>query len=178
MMAIPRLVVRTARRLLRDVQRTFCTARARMRAGRIGKGVRVNRATLFTRFTEVGDYANFNGMVVRGNGAVAIGRYFHSGRDCNIITSFHNYNGGSRIPYGPGTEDIHKPVTIDDFVWIGDGVTILGGSHIGEGAVIQAGSTVVSDIPAMAVAGGHPARVFTYRDKEHFLRLKEQGLFH
>lgn len=53
-----------------------------------------------------------------------------------------------------------------------------GGVLIGEGAIIQAGSVVVSDIPACAIAGGHPAKVFKFRDKEHYYRLKEEGKFH
>lgn len=35
-----------------------------------------------------------------------------------------------------------------------------GGVTIGEGAIIQAGSVVVSDIPKYAIAGGSPAKVF------------------
>ena len=54
----------------------------------------------------------------------------------------------------------------------------LGGVHIGEGAIIQAGSVVVSDIPPYAIAGGHPAKVFKYRDIDHFEYLKGIGAFH
>lgn len=28
------------------------------------------------------------------------------------------------------------------------------------------------------IVGGNPAKVFMYRDKEHFYKLKEQGKFH
>ena len=35
---------------------------------------------------------------------------------------------------------------------VGDG--LLGGVRIGEGAIIQAGSVVVSDIPSCGIAGG------------------------
>ena len=54
---------------------------------------------------------------------------------------------------------------------------VLGGVTIGEGAIIQAGSVVVKDIPPLAIAGGHPAVPFKYRDKEHYYRLKELGQF-
>ena len=50
-------------------------------------------------------------------------------------------------------------IKIDDKVWIGFGVTVLNGVHIGEGAVIGSGSVVTSDIPAWSVAAGNPARV-------------------
>jgi acetyltransferase-like isoleucine patch superfamily enzyme len=55
---------------------------------------------------------------------------------------------------------------------------VLGGVTIGEGAIIQAGSVVVSDIPSLAIAGGHPARVFKNRDGAHYERLKRGGRFY
>ena len=81
------------------------------------------------------------------------------------MTSNHNYEGGA-IPY----DDMAwvKDVVIGDFVWLGSRVIILPGVTIGEGAIIQAGAVVVRDIPPCAIAGGNPAEVFKYRDKEHF----------
>ena len=72
---------------------------------------------------------------------------------------------------------ITRDVTIGENVWIGEGVTILAGVTIGEGAVIQAASCVTSDVPPLAIAGGHPAKVFKYRDEDHYYRLKKQGKF-
>ena len=114
-------------------------------------------------------------MSIQGNGKVVIGNYFHSGEDCLIITHNHNYDTGDSIPYDKTY--IYKDVIIEDFVWIGSRVTILPGVRIGEGAVIQAGSVVSSDIPSYAVAGGNPAKVFKYRDIEHFKKLKEEQKF-
>lgn len=54
---------------------------------------------------------------------------------------------------------------------------ILGGVTIGEGAVIQAGSVVCKDVPPLAIAGGHPAIPFKFRDKEHYYKLKKAGKF-
>jgi len=116
-------------------------------------------------------------MAIKGNSNVTIGRYFHSGTGCKLMTTNHNFEGGSRIPYGPGEEDVHQDIKIGDFVWLGDDVTVLGGVEIGEGAVIQVGSVVVGNIPPLAVAGGHPAKVFKYRDQARFEELKSQGKF-
>lgn len=52
------------------------------------------------------------------------------------------------------------------------------GVTIGEGAIIQAGAVVVSDIPPCAIAGGAPAKVFKYRNKEHYYKLKQEKKFH
>lgn len=135
-----------------------------------GKRLRVNNYSKFNKNTYIGDYANFSGMTIQGRGRVTIGNYFHSGQDCLIISENHNYEG-KEIPYD--STYIVKEVVIDDFVWIGFRVIILGGVHIGEGAVIQASSVVVSDIPSYAIVGGNPAKVFKYRDIEHFMELKE-----
>lgn len=51
------------------------------------------------------------------------------------------------------------PVRIDDKAWIGFNSIVLKGVHIGEGAVVGAGSVVTRDVPAWTVVGGNPARV-------------------
>ncbi|MBQ4057555.1 MAG: acyltransferase [Lachnospiraceae bacterium] len=150
------------------------TSYVRCRSGSCGKRLIVNGKTHVNRKTHIGNFVNFNGMNIQGSGKVYFGDYFHSGIECMVITDVHNYEG-SKIPYDETT--ICKDVVIDDCVWIGSRVTILGGVHIGEGAIIQAGSTVVSDIPECAIAGGHPAKVFKYRDKEHYYKLKSEKRF-
>jgi acetyltransferase-like isoleucine patch superfamily enzyme len=161
-----------------DLRHRYYAWRIRRKAAFCGHGLTVNAPSVVTANTRIGDHVNFNGMCIVGEGAVVIGSYFHSGSDCRIITSFHNFDHGSRLPYGPGTEDLHQAVKIENCVWFGDRVMVLGGITIGEGAIIQAGSVVVSDVPALAIAGGHPAKVFKHRDKEHYETLKQKGLFY
>lgn len=128
-----------------------------------------------THKTYLGENVNFNGMAISGEGRVIIGDNFHSGPGCQIITSFHNYEG-NEIPYD--STFIDKNVEIGDCVWLGNNVIILGGVSIGEGAIIQAGSVVCKDIPAFAIAGGHPAIPFKYRNQEHYETLKKMKKFH
>lgn len=130
----------------------------------------------FTKNTHLGKNCNFNGMIIRGNGQVIIGDNFHSGKNVLIINSNHKYDGGDAIPYDT-KEVINKDIFIDDNVWIGDRVLILGGVSIGEGAIIQAGAVVTKDIPKYAIAGGNPAKVFKHRDIEHYERLKNEKKF-
>jgi acetyltransferase-like isoleucine patch superfamily enzyme/tetratricopeptide (TPR) repeat protein len=54
-------------------------------------------------------------------------------------------------------------IVIGDGAWLGCGVIVLQGVHIGKGAVIGAGSVVTHDIPDSAVAVGSPARVVKMR---------------
>lgn len=54
-------------------------------------------------------------------------------------------------------------IIVDDDVWIGYAATIMSGVHIGQGAVIAAGSVVTRDVPPYAIVGGVPAKVIKYR---------------
>jgi chloramphenicol O-acetyltransferase type B len=137
--------------------------------------LRVNGPTFVTKHTTLGKNVSFNGMKIMGNGAVKIGDNFHSGTGCTILTQIHNYEGDA-LPYD--NKVILKNTEIGDNVWFGNNITILGGVKIGNGVIIQAGSVVVSDIPDYAIAGGHPAKVFKYRDIEHYQKLISEKKFH
>lgn len=141
----------------------------------VGNDLSVNGKSYVTSKTELGDNINFNGIKIQGHGKVIIGNNFHSGIECMIITDIHNYDTGSAIPYDETI--ISKDIIIKDNVWIGNRVMILAGVTIEEGAIIQAGSVVVNDIPKYAIAGGHPAKIFKNRDIEHYEKLKKEKNF-
>jgi acetyltransferase-like isoleucine patch superfamily enzyme len=52
----------------------------------------------------------------------------------------------------------HRPVTLEDDVWIGFNSAVLKGVTIGRGAVVGACSVVTHDVPPYAVVVGNPAR--------------------
>lgn len=136
--------------------------------------VTVNGLTYVNSKTRLGHNVHFNGMRILGNGVVLIGDNFHSGMDCVMLTEVHNYKG-NKIPYDE--TNILKEIIIEDNVWLGHGVMILGSVTIGEGAIIQAGAVVVKDVPKLGIAGGNPAAVFKYRDEAHYNLLKDEGKF-
>lgn len=84
---------------------------------------------------------------------ISIGLSSGIGWNSNVFDS----NGHELIVDGE-TRPPSKPVSIGDHVWIGTGVTILGAT-IGDGAVVGAGSVVVSAVPSKALAAGNPARI-------------------
>jgi chloramphenicol O-acetyltransferase type B len=141
-----------------------------------GPELSVNFFSGVTSSTVLGRNVNFNGMAIRGRGRVVIGDNFHSGHGCLMITDNHNYDSGNAIPYDNTL--VVKDIRIEDNVWLGDRVIILGGVALGEGAIVQAGSVVTKDVPKCAIVGGHPAKIFKYRNIEHYERLKSQGRFH
>ena len=63
--------------------------------------------------------------------------------------------GGSGILGHPSTKG---DVIIGNDVWIGFGVTIMSGIHIGDGAVIAANACVVKDVAPYNIVGGNPAK--------------------
>ena len=140
-----------------------------------GKCLKVNNRCIFTRNTEIGDYCNFNGMIISGAGHVKFGNYFHSGKECLIITQNHNYEG-NKIPYDETY--VLKSVEIGDCVWFGHRVIVTGNVTIGEGAIIAAGSVVCKDVPPCAIVGGNPAKIIKYRNIDHYYKLKQSGAFH
>jgi len=100
--------------------------------------------------------------VVR-NGSFKIGDNVYINRNCNIICQ-REISIGENTSIGPnvliydhdhcfgcdGIEEGFKtaPVIIEKNCWIGAGVIILRGTHIGEGSVIGAGTLLKGYIPA------------------------------
>lgn len=162
-------------RILRRVRTKLCTLICKGSAEQVGNGVHINHMCKFSRNTVIGNNCHFNGLRISGNGRVVIGDNFHSGENIRILTTFHNFDRGEAIPYD--NTSYSKDVIIEDNVWLGESVMILGGVTIGEGAVIQARSVVCKDVPPLAIAGGHPAVMFKKRDEEHYYKLKSEGKF-
>lgn len=56
-------------------------------------------------------------------------------------------------------------------VWIGQNATIMPGVHIGDGAIIGAGSVVAGDVEPYAIVAGNPARLVRRRFDEELVGL-------
>jgi acetyltransferase-like isoleucine patch superfamily enzyme len=152
-----------------NTRRTAFWSDVAARSGVVTEGrARFNDESLLSGNVTLGDDFHTNGLFVHGGGAVTIGRSFHSGPECLILTESHNFRGQA-LPYD--AERVYGDVTIGDHVWLGTRVTVLPGVTIGDGAIIQAGSVVVRDVPPLAIAGGSPAVPFAWRDEEHYHRL-------
>lgn len=63
----------------------------------------------------------------------------------------------NRFALNPTQQETVKPVSVGHRVWIGANVKIGAGVSLGDNCVIGAGSTVLHDIPANAIAFGNPA---------------------
>lgn len=150
------------------------TINAKLRAKKLGKNLRIGGKSKLNGNAYIGNYNSFNGIKVVGAGKFITGDYIHCGQEILVLTQNHNYED-EFLPYGYGI--IKKDVTIGNCVWIGSRVTLLPGTKIGEGAIIQGGAVVHGEIPPLAIAGGNPAKVFKYRNKEHYEQLKKENKF-
>jgi acetyltransferase-like isoleucine patch superfamily enzyme len=78
-----------------------------------------------------------------------------------VITDTQGHGDGPHV--GPTA-----PVTIGDRAWIGAKALVLGGAHIGDGAVVAAGAVVSGDVPAGAIIAARPGQcIKTLRNTSH-----------
>jgi acetyltransferase-like isoleucine patch superfamily enzyme len=95
------------------------------------------------------------------------------GRGC-LFASFayvsdhdHDFSDPMDPPRSNGRV-VAAPVTIGDYVWLGQRAIVLKGVTIGQRSIIGAGSVVTRDVPEYSIAVGSPARVI--RRWDHQLR--------
>lgn len=90
----------------------------------------------------------------------------------------HGFYGDMNIHDSPDTKPLlrklsYKEVIIEDNVWIGEGVCVLPGVHIGKGSIIGANSVVSKNIPPFSIAVGIPAKVIKRYDfnKKEWIKI-------
>lgn len=113
----------------------------------------------------MGDYARIssNNVILNNKGCFVMGKYSLASTGLNVVPDGHTSTVGIPIRL-LGDSHIHdkvEDVIVDEDVWIGMNVTLLGGAHIGRGCVIGANSLVLKGTvaPPYAVLVGTPARI-------------------
>lgn len=92
---------------------------------------------------------------------ITIKRYTVISMNCVIVTNNHKSTVGiPQILLGiSGLNDQSHNTTIEEDVWLGANVTVVGVDRIGRGSLIGACSTVTHDVPPYAIMVGSPARI-------------------
>lgn len=128
---------------------------------------------------EVGkeSYGELNVITFNHNSRLLIGSYCSIAQHVTFLLDVeHHIDHISTFPFlakclNGGDEAFSKgDIQVDDDAWIGYGATILSGVHIGQGAVIAAGSVVTKDVPPYAIVGGVPAKVIKYRFDQDMIK--------
>lgn len=90
---------------------------------------------------------------------IIIDDYSGVGANSNLYDSdFHAMDAATRRNQKSINEANSKEIIIGKDVWIASNVTILKGVHVGDEAIIAAGSVVTRSVAAKTVVAGNPAR--------------------
>ncbi len=100
--------------------------------------------------------------VLLGQGGISIGEDCLLSPSVTVVSENHIYADPSVPIRAQGEQRLHTVIERD--VWIGAGAVILGGSHIGQGAVVAAGAVVRGVVEPGTIVGGVPARVIGHRE--------------
>jgi putative colanic acid biosynthesis acetyltransferase WcaF len=126
----------------------------RLFGAEIGKNVIVRPSATVTYpwKVKIGDYAWIgDNVVIYSFADITIGK--------NAVVSQKSYLCAGTHDYRSPTFAIHSlPIVIEDDVWVAADVFIAPGVTIGRGAVVGSRSSVFTDLPAMMVCIGSPAR--------------------
>lgn len=105
---------------------------------------------------EIGDNCGFSGTVIGAALHIKLGNNVRCGANTLITdTDWH-------------TDDYRtnkdREIIIEDNVWLGYGVKVLKGVHIGKNSLVGANSVVTKDIPADVVVAGNPCKIIRQLD--------------
>lgn len=137
--------------------RSFCGTLMFIKCGKntdIGRHISFSSNIELGNNSSIGDFAHIQGSLIVGDNVMIAPH-------CAFIATDHNISD-TTVPMNT-QGDYNKTIVIDDDVWIGYGVIILKGVHIGKGAVCAAGAVVTKDVPSYTIVGGVPAKVIKRR---------------
>ena len=100
-------------------------------------------------------------VYLNGFGGIEIGDKVMIGANTMFFAHDHIFGDLSKPMWSQGLAA--KSIKIEDNVYIGCNVLIMGGVIVHEGAVIGAGSVVTKDVPSNTVVAGVPAKVVSVR---------------
>lgn len=108
----------------------------------------------------IGDNTGMSQVSITCTKSIQIGSNVKIGAGTLIFdTNFHSTDWQVRRDHKSDMESAKKSeVVIGDDAFIGTRCIICKGVHIGERAIVAAGSVVVKDIPADCIAGGNPCK--------------------
>lgn len=120
--------------------------------------VRIMAGTTFAGFpVKIGHNVQFGKECKVGTPVVFGNNILMASRVCFVGRNDHAIDVPGQLIWNGKREDCGCTYVNDD-VWMGHNVTVVGPLRIGRGSVIAAGAVVTRDIPECEVWGGVPAR--------------------
>jgi len=129
-------------------------------AKHIGINVKIDPGVIINNIENlsIGDNVSINPYCfLIASGGITIGSNVSIAHHTSIVSESHTWEDeDTPISYNP---IVPTPVTIDDDVWIGCGVRIIGPCHIHSRSIIAAGAVVKGKIESHKIYGGVPAKI-------------------
>ena len=123
----------------------------------IRKGAKLGLLCVVNKFPKgdlsnlsVGDFSVVGDCDLALHSKIIIGRSVVISDGTKLLTGSHDI-------FSSNWRQISSPIIIDDYVWLATGSILLGGSKVGRGVVVAAGSVVSGIIPSSALVKGNPA---------------------
>jgi acetyltransferase-like isoleucine patch superfamily enzyme len=108
----------------------------------------------------IGAHSRINrNCTLDARGGLVIGENVSISPEVAILTAAHRHDD-------PEFRVENRPVTVEDYTWIGTRATILPGVTLGRGCVVAAGAVVARNVPPFAIVAGVPARRIGTRPEE------------
>jgi acetyltransferase-like isoleucine patch superfamily enzyme len=132
---------------------------------KIGKNCEIHPYSMILTYggdITMGDNCSLNPFaIVYGHGGVRIGNGVRIAAHTVIVPAEHNVSTEGKAFFESGISA--RGIEIGDNVWLGSGVVILDGVHIGRNSIVGAGSVVTKSVPDNTTVAGVPAREISRR---------------
>lgn len=111
----------------------------------------------------IGDNVNVHSFCfLSGIGGLKIGDNTRISNSCCFIPFNHEYRNKNKLIRNQPLREIG--INIGEDCWIGSNCSILGGTNLGRGCVVGAGSVVNKEFPPFSVIAGVPAKIISRRE--------------
>ena len=115
---------------------------------------------LAARRLRIGDRCNVGWRcVIDARGGITIGDDVVIASDSQLITADHDLQSSD-------FEERLDPIVIESRVWLASRTMVTKGVTVGYGAAVAAGGVAGTDIPALTIVGGVPARPIGQRNPD------------
>lgn len=108
---------------------------------------------------------------IDNRGGISIGANVNIASRCAFISADHLLDSTT-------FEGRNRPIAIEDYCFLGYGVTVLGGVKLAEGCVVGAGSLVNKNTESYVLYAGNPAKKIKERIKNLNYQTNYRRLFH
>lgn len=130
-----------------------------------GKNVRIFDSIVikYPNDIEIGDNVTINQFCyIVGKGGLKIGDDVMIGAGTKMTTTSHDFKEVIKPMSQQGISCL--PIHLENDIWIGFNVVIMGGAIVHKGSILAAGSVVLGkEYPAFSILGGVPATILKSR---------------